>query len=51
MEEGGSEVLMYYKGYEIDSGFCKNGFTVFFCGDELFFDTEEQAKAFIDEIA
>ena len=42
---------MIYKGYEIDSEFCEDGFTVFFCGDEVFFDTEEQAMAFIDEIA
>lgn len=36
-----------YKGYEIEIFGC--GFTVFFEGDEVYFDTEEEAKAFIDE--
>lgn len=36
-----------YKGYEIEA--FGAGVTVFFCGDEIYFDTEEEAKAFIDE--
>ena len=27
-----------------------NGYTVFFEGDEIYFDTEEEAKAFINEM-
>lgn len=37
---------MNYKGYDIDVFF--NGFTVFFEGDELYFNTEDEAKSFID---
>jgi hypothetical protein len=36
-----------YKGYEIEA--FGSGYTVFFCGDEIYFDTEDEAKAFIDE--
>ena len=36
-----------YKGYEIE--IFGSGFTVFFEGDEIYFNTEEEAKAFIDE--
>ena len=36
-----------YKGYEIEV--FGTGFTVFFCGDEIYFNTEGEAKAFIDE--
>lgn len=36
-----------YKGYEIET--FGPGYTVFFEGDEIYFDTEEEAKAFIDE--
>lgn len=36
-----------YKGYEIEP--FESGYTVFFCGDEIYFDTEDEAKAFIDE--
>ena len=38
---------MYYNGYEIE--IFGSGFTVFFEGDEIYFDTEEEAKAFIDQ--
>lgn len=38
-----------YKGYYIEPFF--KGFTVFYQGDEVFFDTIELAKEFIDEIA
>lgn len=27
-----------------------NGYTVYFCGDEFYFDTEEQAQQFIKEV-
>ena len=36
-----------YKGYEIE--IFGSGFIVFFEGDEIYFDTEEEAKAFIDQ--
>jgi len=38
-----------YKGYEIED-FKGVGFTVFYLGDEVFFETEEEAKGFIDEV-
>jgi len=39
-----------YKGYYITSGFYANGsVTVDFCGDEIYFNTMEEAKEFIDE--
>lgn len=37
-----------YKGYEID--FFADGFTVCYCGDEVYFSTKKEAMAFIDEI-
>ena len=37
-----------YKGYEVDT--FGNGFTVFYQGDEVYFDTAKEAEAFIDEI-
>lgn len=37
-----------YKGYEIEV--FGSGYTVFYEGDEIFFDTQEDAKAFIDEV-
>ena len=40
-----------YKGYEIDKDMIPGMFTVFFEGDEIAFDTEAEAKAFIDSIA
>lgn len=39
---------MQYKGFTIEKLF--GGYTVLFEGDEVFFDTIEQAKAFIDEV-
>lgn len=36
-----------YKGYEIEE--FGPGYTVFFEGDEVYFNTIEEAKAFIDE--
>lgn len=39
---------MNYKGYEIES-FGK-GYTVFYQGDELYFDTVEDAENFIDAL-
>ena len=35
-----------YKGYEIEAQL--GGFTVFYQGDEIFFQTEDEAKTFID---
>ena len=37
---------MIYKGYEIQP--FGNGFTVFFEGDEVYFETQEDAELFID---
>ena len=39
---------MNYKGFYIE--IFGNGFTVFFQGDEIYFDTVEEAKTFIDEM-
>lgn len=39
---------MKYKGLEIED--FGSGFTVFYCGDEFYFPTEEEAKEFIDEV-
>lgn len=39
-----------YKGYEIDDSF-GDFYTVLYCGDEVAFNTIEEAKEFIDEIA
>lgn len=38
---------MVYKGYEIED--FMTGYTVFYNGDEIYFDTIDEAKAFIDE--
>lgn len=38
-----------YKGYEIEE-FMGIGYTVFYQGDEVFFETEEEAKEFIEEV-
>lgn len=38
-----------YRDYEID--IFADGYTVCYCGDEVYFDTVEDAKAFIDEIS
>ncbi len=41
-----------YKGYAIDYNFYnENEYTVQYCGDDVLFKTEEEAKAFIDEVA
>ena len=39
--------MMTYKGVEYEV--FGNGYTVFFEGDEIYFDTEEEVKQFIDE--
>lgn len=42
---------MIYKGYDIDTDFYSEfGCTVQYCGDDIIFDTVEEAKQFIDEI-
>ena len=41
-----------YKGYDIEPMYNKRaGYTVNYCGDEVFFDTIEQAVCFINEIS
>ena len=39
-----------YKGMEIDTTTYPNLITVFYCGDDLVFDSIAEAKNFIDEI-
>lgn len=40
-----------YKGYDITYNFYGNNeYTVEFCGDDVVFTTEAEAKAFIDQI-
>lgn len=42
---------MNYKDYYIEFNFYgKNEYTVQYCGDDIFFRTEDEAKAFIDSI-
>lgn len=42
---------MEYKDFYIDDTFIEGLYTVVYCGDEVVFDTLEEAKQFIDEIA
>jgi hypothetical protein len=39
---------MNYKGYDIEP--FGNGYTVFWAGEEIYSDTVEEAKEFIDEV-
>lgn len=40
-----------YKGYYIEFNFYgRNEYTVQYCGDDIMFQTEDEAKAFIDSI-
>lgn len=40
-----------YRGYYIERNIYGHGeYSVEYCGDDVIFDTEEQAKAFIDEV-
>ena len=49
-EELTKELKMVYKGYEIED--CTYSMvSVFYCGDDVLFDTIDEAKRFIDEIA
>lgn len=41
---------MFYKDYEIDTTTFKGIVTVEFMGDEIAFNTVEEAKEFIDEM-
>lgn len=41
---------MNYKGFYIDGDMVPGGYTVQYCGDEIFFGSIDEAKAFIDEI-
>lgn len=42
-------MTMFYKGYEIDD-YTYSMVSVFYCGDDVLFDTIDEAKGFIDEI-
>lgn len=37
-----------YKGFYIEP--FRNGYTVFYQGDEVYFDSVDEAKQFIDEV-
>ena len=40
-----------YKGYYIEYNFYGNNeYSVQYCGDDLIFNTEDEAKQFIDEV-
>ena len=40
-----------YRGYYIERNVYGSGeYSVEYCGDDVIFDTEEQARAFIDEV-
>ena len=42
---------MEYKGFYIEFNiYGTNEFTVQYCGDDIIFDTEEEAKDFINEV-
>jgi len=42
---------MTYKGFGIEFDiYGNNEYSVQYCGDDVIFDTEEQAKEFIDDI-
>ena len=41
-----------YRGFYIEFNFYGSGeYTVQYCGDDMWFDTLDEAKAFIDEVA
>lgn len=41
-----------YKGFYIEFNlYGKNEYTVNYCGDDVYFDTPDEAKHFIDEIS
>lgn len=43
---------MEYRGYYIEENFYgRNEFSVQYCGDDVWFSSIEEAKAFIDNIA
>lgn len=41
---------MMYKEHEIDDTMIPGFYTVVYCGDEIVFETVEEAKKFIDEL-
>lgn len=42
---------MEYKGFYIEFNiYGGNEYTVQYCGDDIIFDTEEEAKGFIEEV-
>lgn len=41
---------MLYRGFEIDNSMIPGMYTVWYCGDEVVFDSVEDAKAFIDDL-
>jgi len=46
-----NESTKVYNNYTIEPAYFGNGFTVFYEGDEVYFQTEEEAKQFIDEVS
>lgn len=44
------EQTMLYRGFEIDNSMIPGMYTVWYCGDEVVFDSVEDAKAFIDDL-
>lgn len=47
-----SSDITEYRGYYIEYNFYgQDEYSVQYCGDDFMFKTEEEAKAFIDEIA
>lgn len=40
--------MRQYKGYEIET--FGSGYTVYYMGDEIFFDTLEESMRFIDDV-
>lgn len=52
LKQKGGETMEEYKGYYIEYNFYgENEYSVQYCGDDVIFQTVEDAKKFIDEIA
>ena len=50
-KEEGDSMYTEYKGYYIETDFYGQGeCTVQFCGDDILFDSPEEAKEFIDSL-
>ena len=51
-DEFNPDDILEYKGYYIEPDFYGHGeFTVQYLGDDLMFDSVDEAKAFIDEVS